>query len=1264
MNQKQRQKLFRVPAKKPNVDLKQGDLQPAQGRKFEQAFAASCARVVDILTSAHPLDVLTALNISDLWQLNRASQVKHLLAFSLLVSSPSSSFSSKRISSYEDFATFCEALKAAYPVFPMLEDYVPEPDWGNVKVLLGHQPVAILSGGPIQRITDFMEAFRISHGEGSQAVAELEGAIRLQAELLRRIPRNAEDDRRPRPGYLEVPVRSFWEMAMPALQAPFSAHEMGDRHVAELGQRLTWKREGAFADGLLNGTALPWQAVRIDGVPHPISWRNAATVVLDAWSKTTENAADRVAARLGAFLTKRIKGDTCLPGPLLLRTHGEMAPSPIAAVLTEREHHFLVVPVPPGSWSQAGKAVATMRRLMQDPGWGLQLIETSDGFQLGHAVGAALKPDAVRIILVKTLVSTGLSMTKSPSSDSRLMSLVDACTIFDSIDSVEEFARFWAYVDGLAQMGGGGFSDLGDLYGSFRDAHGQILAGAIKPDYLALDPHWGASWRYEQLKTHWAKAPPNFPDESSAWQTHELESKSGLRRLTAKNTPKLAWCATLAGCTLHFILDVEAVELDPQDGRLLELFVHCAADSIVERAAIIEPYLKLPFDRIRLDCYSAQHLLPSAEAEQAQGAQGLPLITVWKQSSQDDSRSSAARLTVNLVKLSHDLEDAKDARFEAMCAMAVVEKLLEALGRPMPMTLRDALADTAHRQPRFTLTRAQRTVDVPDFTSAQVPTPEDYKVARRHLAFLLKAQGAAPGIYMLEDAKALINPARKAYRDAVHQRIRALDRDSLLRFCIEQYDSMIAAYDRDEWRIKLSLGHEVDFDREQDLAKAHDNFVRESKNYRYLLESAVVLAKPHATPADPDEILAIHAMVDWLFVLYSASDMLHNGIDVGGLEVDDQFVPEVFYSDKRDAQEESFRREQAALRLGVNVAEDDRLGTSLSEQVYLEVLDTAFGKDLSFTYTHLLQVMSTFVLWVSVGGDKELACGYVSDRQTIAQRAAMAHPDLHLDAALAAIEFLILAPDQAWRLIGKEEAADDVPVWEHAKRGTRHTIRPLIALTDGRLLWGAAAVDRTRRIWAGSISSGYLPADYPWPAVRAAVGQLKRELENGLEDRAYEICARAMPFTIKGVDFRDRFPKQCFPDVGDFDVLAYRPDENQWLTVECKYNQPAFSLKDTRRLRDRIFGSGGDRGQIRKIEGRRDFLTRNVDTLRTLLRWPKPADKPFSLIELYVSKDLHFWLRFPPYEVPTQFVQIDTLDAWLRSAKASETTTETHAFDT
>ena len=55
-----------------------------------------------------------------------------------------------------------------------------------------------------------------------------------------------------------------------------------------------------------------------------------------------------------------------------------------------------------------------------------------------------------------------------------------------------------------------------------------------------------------------------------------------------------------------------------------------------------------------------------------------------------------------------------------------------------------------------------------------------------------------------------------------------------------------------------------------------------------------------------------------------------------------------------------------------------------------------------------------------------------------------------------------------------------------------------------------------------------------------------------------------------GIDFHRRYPKEKFDDVGDYDVLAYWPNKNIWLTIECKYNKVPFCLKNSRRLRDYI----------------------------------------------------------------------------------------------
>ena len=407
--------------------------------------------------------------------------------------------------------------------------------------------------------------------------------------------------------------------------------------------------------------------------------------------------------------------------------------------------------------------------------------------------------------------------------------------------------------------------------------------------------------------------------------------------------------------------------------------------------------------------------------------------------------------------------------------------------------------------------------------------------------------------------------------------------------------------------------------------------------------------RPQATEASPAEIREVLGMIDWLLVLYGASDVLHNEIEVGGLDVDDQYVPEVFFSDARDAQQAEFSREMASLKLGAGVNTEDRLEEPFEDEQFIESLDAAFLLNLGFSYRDLLSVFSTLQNWVAIGAGADLAFSYEASPSEIARAAVRSHDGLEESSALTAIEFLVLRGDGIRRLVGIPTEADDVPVWEHNKRLERFTIKPLLALPTGQILWGASLANRARRIWTSAISSGYLPADFPWKNVRAVVDKAKQKLEKGLEKAAHTVCARATPYAEKNLDFMDRFPKQGFADVGDFDLLAYWPEGNRWLLGECKYNQPPFCVKDSRRLRDRVFGGGSEVGQFVKIERRRKFFAENVELVRQLLGWPEPTTPEPTITEVYICRDLHWWLRFPSYDVPTMFTQIDTFDGWLAS---------------
>jgi hypothetical protein len=274
---------------------------------------------------------------------------------------------------------------------------------------------------------------------------------------------------------------------------------------------------------------------------------------------------------------------------------------------------------------------------------------------------------------------------------------------------------------------------------------------------------------------------------------------------------------------------------------------------------------------------------------------------------------------------------------------------------------------------------------------------------------------------------------------------------------------------------------------------------------------------------------------------------------------------------------------------------------------------------------------------------------YVQPKETVAVQIAKALNEDNMEAIVKALDFLTLNPRKVRVLTGRSKEEGDVPVWEHNKRPHRYTIKPILEIGKDLLLWGADAADTAHTIWLNTIHNGYLPADIEVPEIDVALRKIKERMEKNLEVLAHDITSRFAPHCIAGIDFKRRFPKHKFDDVGDFDVLAYWPEQNFWVTIECKYIQPPFCIKDSRRLREKMFDPSKNKSHICKIAKRRRFLQNNFDIIRELLEWPKPTLQSKEQIrELYVAKNSYWWMFAPPYSVPTEFVQIDLLESWFK----------------
>lgn len=1238
---------------------KRASIASRSARGDDEDLLHRASQLEDLFSHYDACDAFVAIGISELWLPNISSPAKHCFALCVFASmAPSRFVAGVRIDTYATFSNFMGKVYALLPDFPMIEDYVPELDWGDVKVETKGALCRMFYGCALEGVADYVSAFKLRNAATIAALDDMHVALVLQDHIISAVDQSLVGDAQDiRSGHIETPTEPFWGKCRDALMSAWESLHFSrgpsPNLIVKQGSTLRSATWSSFGDDFLTGHALPAMWIEIAGARYPLSPRNAHVTVIDHWASLTDDASAapdaEASASVAAFLRQRFDDHSLFAGPFHLVTREARLPHRFAAAFLSKQKFLFVVVLHEKSLSLLTDIKRDLHNLVtKGEAWGIAPDDGRHAVQFQHPNGNLPGPDEIVLIAVLARVASQFFI-RLPKTDSRVFLLPDFVAIFDSLTEVAELERFWSFIDSNRSILGPMPNSMTNLFGAFRGSHGLLVDGAITPNLISLFPHWGSNWRYGQLAEFWKWAPPLFPDDTgAAWIVEPPHD--GLQRLTAKGSPSLSWCTVLGGCVLHYVFQLAEQDLNKHNWRMLETFVQCLADAVSQRSDVLKNLPMFAARRIVTICRANESLLASQVGGSDEQTLTAPLLSGWDRTINDDPSTISVKVQVNVARVQGSLTDATDATFEVACASEWVTGLGLTVGSHVDPAVLRRLQESGARKPRFTVSQIRREIELPEFLNPKVPKPEQYKRARKDLAVTFRNLGASPGRYELSVAKAVIDPARDAFRQFVHSQIAELDRDSLLVFCIEQYDALTEEYEREVLRLQQSLAQEVSYDRSHALADAQEKQAGETRNYRYLLECSLSAPASGTCQATEHIVVGLIASIDWLFVLYNASDTLHNGIDVAGVILDESFIPTIFYSSDRDKQERQFHLELAGYNLGLDLVPADEVHSADTAGTDRERLDWAFLKDAGFSLSRLSQTLVVLARWQTTHGETEISLSYRASPSDIVNVLIEQIEGLTPDAADRLVQFATLEPGMVRRLLGKTIDESDVPVWEHTKRGSRYAIRPLVPLGNGMLAWGVAATNRAYQIWTTFIANGYLPADFAWPNVKEVVREIKNKLEKQLEKRAFEVCSRAATHSLPAVDFRSRFPKERFPDVGDFDVLAYWPRSNQWLIVECKYNQPPFCLKDARRLREYIFGLGEERGQLAKIERRRDFLNAHVDKLRELLGWPAPETKAATfIVEIYVSRDIYWWMRNTPYEVPTHFVRIDALDSWLRA---------------
>lgn len=1223
-----------------------GDSKGGQKTYFSKHLDATLA----LFRQYKSFDLAVALFTSELWPANTGSTIKHIFAWRVLLALPCEQKEGQSIDSYADFIAFTDKLYAAWAEFPMLEDFSPEADWGQIKVRLGKNFVPMFYGSCIDRTPDFVEAFRITYAHIPEAQADMDLAIAMQSQIIESIPslmRTALPETEC--AHIERVPEHFWFNCKLMLQQAGKKvaswrEKAGSTFDTHVGAFKTPLKPETFGDEVMQGMALPFLAVQLEAVWIPMSVRNAPALIVDYWANKNLTAlCPSTHKRLASFVFERFQ--RVISGPMTLYIGGVPCEDlPVSCIIPHVSGLTLICACDHQSNERMSKAADKIHLEVSCGAPILFLLEDGRFLSLSRNREAPHAGE-LNIIIVPTLAGTALNFIDLPPKPTRLLPLVDFITIFDSLEDPGELDLYWTFIDTQSEKFSPFSRGATDLFASFKDTHGVLVDGAVSPDIIGLDPHWGTSWRFRGLTEFWSSAPLVFPDNSAGWTLSA--STKGVVRLESRHHKAMAYSALTGSCTVQTLIEISK-GLRFEDGRLTGLFAQLLADCIYRCSEMMSDISLFRQPHALFSCSPD----PSSRVEEGERPSSLDeFVQVVTSVTPDAHNASVFHVQVDTRAILAGLHLAKDGAFEVRCLLETLEKCYAALGLSLPNAFAKRFTDRMSQAARFHLNVVVRNIDVPEYVNPVIPSPTDYKLARRRVAAEIMDLGFIPGRYELSDAKTRIDPSSARMRLHIEERLATFDRHQLLQAFIEQHDALLYSERISIQRARMSLAHEVEYDRLDAIENARKEFGDNARHYRYLLEKTVSLPSGGIDDVTEGVLRELVGLVDWFMVLTGASDTLHNGIDVGGVEIDNAYIPEIFYSTDFGEREAVFAKEYAKSRLRLDANDKDAVEGESEALLASDKLKKAFIADLGFDLQNMLTVLLVLSQAQRYGFGETLSLSYAAQPESLARGLVESIDRLDYSEAQKIVAFLTLSETGVRRLVGRDIDEGDIPYWERNKRIDRYTIRPLV-IDGADLRWGAESASRAIHIWMSAVRDGYLPADFEWPHVKPVIRAVKESIEKRLELRTEEIFRRHTPFVQRGIDFFRRFRDEKFDDVGDFDVFAYWPESHLIVTVECKYNQPPFTMKDSRRLRDRIFGKAEDdrAGQFSRILERRRFLEEHCSRLLELLGWPEEKLAPLTSIELYVSRDVYYWMVHPPYAVPTQFVSVDTLHSWIKNA--------------
>jgi len=1232
-------------------------------------------------------DVAGSLFVLSLWLPNLAGIVKSLYLTSIFANLNESDFVKiNKINNYNDFNIFCDRLLKTIPDFPLLEDYVPELDWGDIRYFFGKKNYKIFYGGSISHIYDFLSAYELLYCSQDNIFEErtkrspssdLERCLAAQNWIIERIDTQKVilEDNSIESGNFEKPTQSFWKNSIDCfndvdhlINLLKDVKEFTIRQGELESELLEYDN---FSNHVMEGNLLLGYFIKNDDKLFPILPRRFSEVLIEKWSvffeksklldKDLESIQKKTALSMTNFLEDRFYKKDFVPIVCAVKENGYPGELTYSGYFLGKEKLTLVyVAKPYISKVQIEKIISGLEKklrtdlsfLLKEPiTLGLPRLRKNVQFK-SKVTDKKLN---IEILLVLAQATTKMIPVRFPKIPSvRIVFLDQFLGVMDEIENAAELSDYLHYLSSIESQVKIPITTFLDKFASFRHSRGVLVYGANEPNLIMLDLQSGSNYRFKNLSIFWSI----FPDYTTLLghpRSWKITDASEYVRLTSRNEFSIILYVHINNMEIFITSPFQKITYE--QGAVSDMLMQLLQDYFVRFGNFFSNHkLAQKYDALHIvifpdgvledfDFKHIAHLNPSNNNWRMDiGVLQEELVGM--------------RVVFSEKKVMKKFHDVRTNEMEHKFFSDALDQINSFIddGKTLKV-ISEALAKERSKPPRFTIIKEQKSVSFPEFINPQIPTDHEHKLSRKRIAQLALKAGINPGSYNLKEAHKILSKLRVIVIKEINSEVKKHPYKKSILKLISISDALVHDFERKRLSLQNSVNHDVDYSRKKIYASAHSDFVHNHKNNRYLIEKFVQLKPTGRITLDPDRLKYLIALIDKLLEIAAASDNLHYGIFQVGLNISRDFVVTVKYKKDLESMDHLYGEYEAGISLGLLGNESDRVNSEYPIEELLNNLDQNFLVDFGFSLKDLVNILQVLSQWPLCKENEKESTTYNATATEI-DRVSNTIIKGFKSNTKKILDFLTLNNKNLLEITGSIEA-DDIPIWEHNKRPFRYTLRPLMCF-NRRYFWGPYSANKVGKIWINITSSGTLPFIVNAPNVNKTLLDNQRLVQARLEKKALEITKKFTPFAER-VNYSRRTHPQ---NIGEFDVLAYLESENIILNIECKDIVGAYCLKDAKTTRDTIFRLDKEKnedGEMRKVknpgnllmvEKRETYLQKEYKKFAQILKWPI-KDNP-RIISLYVTRQNYWWTFHPPRKTNITFMRVDFLNDYIKSLVEKE----------